>query len=169
MNYLDDDGTKVEPEYYAPIIPMILVNGGKGIGTGFSYEGLSYNVIQIIKYCKNKLKKGNKMIKIRPYYEGFKGDIIKLNDGQKYLFKGKYETVNSYDTIKITELPIGTWTTPYKTFLEKLMEDKNAKGKKKKPIIKSYKDSCTDTSIEFTIKLHLGVLPNLISKKVMII
>ena len=46
------------------------------------------------------------------------------------------------------------------------MEDKNAKGKKKKPIIKSYKDSCTDTSIEFTIKLHLGVLPNLISKKV---
>ena len=166
LNYLDDDGTKVEPEYYAPIIPMILVNGGKGIGTGFSYEGLSYNVIQIIKYCKNKLKKGDKIIKIRPYYEGFKGDIIKLNDGQKYLFKGKYELVNSYDTIKITELPIGTWTTPYKTFLEKLMEDKNAKGKKKKPIIKSYKDSCTDTSIEFTIKLHLGVLPSLISKKV---
>ena len=129
LNYLDDDGTKVEPEYYAPIIPMILVNGGKGIGTGFSYEGLSYNVIQIIKYCKNKLKKGNKIIKIQPYYEGFKGDIIKLDNGRKYLFKGKYETV-SYDTIKITELPIGTWTTPYKAFLEKLMEDKNAKGKK---------------------------------------
>ena len=42
---------------------------------------------------------------------------------------------------KITELPIGTWTTPYKAFLEKLMEDKDSKGKKKKPIVKSYKDS----------------------------
>ena len=166
LNYLDDDGTKVEPEYYAPIIPMILVNGGKGIGTGFSYEGLSYNVLSIIKYCKNKLNKGNKLIKINPYYEGFKGDIIKLdNEGKKYLFKGKYETV-SYDTIKITELPIGSWTTAYKAFLEKLMEDKTSKGKKKKPIVKSYKDSCTDTTIEFTVKLHMGVLPNLISKKV---
>ena len=36
LNYLDDDGTSVEPIYYVPIIPMLLVNGGKGIGTGFS-------------------------------------------------------------------------------------------------------------------------------------
>lgn len=166
LNYMDDDGTKVEPEYYAPIIPMILVNGGKGIGTGFSYEGLSYKVESIIKYCKNKLKKGNKIVKIEPYYEGFKGKIIKLDKlGNKYLFKGTYEVI-SYDTIRITELPIGTWTTSYKAFLEKLMEDKNSKGKKKKVIVKSYKDSCTDTTIDFTVKLHMGVLPNLISKKV---
>ena len=39
LNYLDDDGTLVEPEFYVPIVPMILINGGKGIGTGFSYEG----------------------------------------------------------------------------------------------------------------------------------
>jgi len=167
LNYMNDDGTSVEPEYYVPIIPMILVNGGKGIGTGFSYEGLSYNVNQIIKYCKNKLNKGNKIVKINPYYEGFNGTIIKLHkDGsKKYLFKGNYETI-SYDTIKITELPIGTWTTSYKAFLEKLMEDKNSKGKKKKPIVKSYKDSCTDTTIEFTVKLHMGILPSLVSKKV---
>ena len=38
----------VEPDYYLPIIPMVLVNGGKGIGTGFSYEGLSYNPNQIV-------------------------------------------------------------------------------------------------------------------------
>ena len=52
LNYLDDDGTKVEPDFYLPIIPMILVNGGKGIGTGFSYEGLCYNVKSIITYLK---------------------------------------------------------------------------------------------------------------------
>ena len=43
LNYLDDDGQSIEPDYYLPIIPMVLVNGGKGIGTGFSYEGLCYN------------------------------------------------------------------------------------------------------------------------------
>ena len=72
----------------------------------------------------------------------------------------------SYDTIKITELPVGTWTESYKAFLEKLMEERNAKGKKKKPIVKSYNDCCTDTTIEFTVKLHMGVLPNLVSKKI---
>ena len=41
-----------------------------------------------------------------------------------------------------------------------------AKGKKKKPIVKSYNDCCTDTTIEFTVKLHMGVLPNLVSKKI---
>ena len=40
LNYLNDDGQYVEPVYYAPIIPMILVNGTKGIGTGFR-----------LKYC----------------------------------------------------------------------------------------------------------------------
>ena len=50
LNYLDDDGLMVEPDYYVPIIPMCLVNGGKGIGTGFSYEGLSYNPSKIVKF-----------------------------------------------------------------------------------------------------------------------
>ena len=84
---------------------------------------------------------------------------------KKYLVKGTYEVI-SHDTVKITELPIGTWTETYKGFLEKLMEDKDSKGKKKKPIIKSYNDCCTDTVVEFTVKLHMGVLPNLVSKKI---
>ena len=49
LDYLQDDGETVEPIYYVPIIPMILVNGGKGIGTGFSSDIMCYNPIQIIK------------------------------------------------------------------------------------------------------------------------
>ena len=160
LNYLNDDGTLVEPDHYVPIIPMILVNGGKGIGTGFSYEGLSYNPDQIISYLKHKItsKKQNPHV-IQPYYEGFKGSIIKLTD-TKFLIKGTYEII-SHDTVRITELPIGTWTSPYKAFLETLMDDK-----KKKAIIKNYKDSCTDTVVDFTVKLNTGVLPNLISNKI---
>jgi DNA topoisomerase II len=163
LNHLDDDGTLVEPDFYLPIIPMILVNGGKGIGTGFSYEGLSYNVNQIINYLTHKLNGKTFSGEIEPYYEGFTGDIIKL-DTHKFLIKGKYQIV-SHDTIKVTELPIGTWTSPWKAFLETLMDDKAAK-KKKKPLVKNYVDSCTDTIIDFTIKFHTNVLPNLISKKI---
>ena len=164
LNYLDDDGTPVEPDYYLPIIPMTLVNGGKGIGTGFSYEGLSYNVIQIIDYLKCKLQGKLLSKEIELYYEGFTGDIIKLNK-YKFLIKGKYEIIN-HNTIKVTELPIGTWTSPWKAFLETLIEDKSNSKKKKKPIVKNYVDSCTDTVIDFTIKFHPNILPDLISKKV---
>ena len=55
LTYLNDDGLPVEPIYYAPIIPMILVNGSKGIGTGFSTDIMCYNPLQIIDYLKNKL------------------------------------------------------------------------------------------------------------------
>ena len=166
LNYLDDDGTRVEPEWYIPIIPMILVNGGKGIGTGFSYEGLCYNPSQIIDYLKYSIKHPDKnnTNKISPYYEGFKGDIIQVEE-DKFLFKGKYDII-SHDTIRITELPIGTWTSDYKAYLETLIEDKTKSGKKKEPIVKTYIDSCTDTLVEFTVKLQIGKLPDLISKNI---
>jgi len=34
LNNLKDDNDLIEPEYYLPIIPMVLVNGAEGIGTG---------------------------------------------------------------------------------------------------------------------------------------
>ena len=166
LNYQNDDGFIVEPEYYIPIIPFVLINGGKGIGTGFSYEGLSYNLAEVVKYLKNKIKNVETNIELHPFYEGFKGTVIKnYGHSQKYLIKGKYEIINS-DTIKITELPIGTWTTDYNEFLENLMSDKAKNGKKRTPIIKKKIDLCTDVVIEFTIKFYPGVLPNLVSKQV---
>ena len=165
LNYLDDDGTLVEPEFYVPIVPMVLINGGKGIGTGFSYEGQCYNMENIINYLKQKLNNETITSKIDvPYYEGFKGDVFELPD-KKFLIKGKYNIVKD-DTIQITELPIGTWTTSYKTYLEYLMDDKDRKGKKKKPLIKSVNDMCTDAVIDFTVKFHKGVLGKLISKNI---
>ena len=81
------------------------------------------------------------------------------------MIKGKYEVV-SYNTVKITELPIGTWTSSYKAFLEKLMDDKNIKGKKKKSSKILYRYVVLIQTIEFTVRLHMGILPNLVSKKI---
>jgi DNA topoisomerase-2 len=165
LKYLNDDGLLVEPIYYAPIIPMILVNGTKGIGTGFSTDIMSYNPLQIINYLKSKLNnedyQGGEFV---PYYEGFKGTIIKLSNG-KFLIKGKYEII-SPDKIRVTELPIGYWTEDFKELLEELIEPAPSKdGKKTSPIIKDYDDMSKDTNVDFTITFAKGMLESLESEK----
>ena len=176
LNYLDDDGNPVQPDFYSPIIPMVLVNGGKGIGTGFSYEGLCYNPLQIIKYLKWKLddKKSEAMPEITPYYEGFKGTIDKILDikdavdaskvYKKYLIKGVYN-ITGVDRIHITELPIGVWTDDYKKFLESIIDDSNPKKSKNKQILKNYIDMSTDTEVDIQLKLVPGAMQRLLPKK----
>jgi len=169
LTYLNDDGTMVEPIFYAPIIPMILVNGSKGIGTGFSTDIMSYNPLQIINYLKLKLNENNnnELNKIEhgisefiPYYEGFHGTIEKISES-KFLIKGKYERVGT-DKIRITELPVGYWTENFKEYLEELIEpgvDKT--GKKIISIVKDYDDMSKDTTIDFTITLQKGKIEEL--------
>ena len=164
LDYLNDDGELVEPEFYTPIIPMILVNGSKGIGTGFSTSILSYNPEQIIKYLIQKLKGNDVLQKIEPYYEGYKGTIIKVEE-HKYLFKGVYER-KGIDEIEITELPIGVWTDDYKLYLEKLMDDTREKNGKNTPIIKEYKDMSTDVNVNLIIKFNKGILDKLEAQQV---
>ena len=151
LKYLDDDGTPVEPMYYTPIIPMVLVNGVDGIGTGFSSKILCYNPTQIIDYLKDKLS-GNLLTpsqEFMPYYEGYNGTILKI-DETRFLFKGIYSIV-SPDSIRVTELPVGFWTQDFKELLEKLMEDKDTDGNKIVPYVKSYTTNSTDTIVDFTI------------------
>ena len=53
--YLVDEGQRIEPDYYLPIIPMVLVNGSEGIGTGYSTTIPNYNPVDIVNYIKSKL------------------------------------------------------------------------------------------------------------------
>lgn len=158
LKYLDDDGFPIEPIYYAPIIPMILVNGTKGIGTGFSTDIMCYNPLDLINYLKQLLAGiANPDIKLHPYYKGFTGKIIETS-AKKYLIKGVYEPAKK-DSITITELPVGTWTDDYKGFLEKEIESP-------KKIVKEYVDMSTDKKVSFTVKFHPGILEKLTSTKI---
>ena len=160
LNYLNDDGTLVEPVHYVPIIPMLLVNGSKGIGTGFSSEFLCYNPLTIIDAVKNKLSLPNEalpnealpQIKLEPYYEGFKGNIIELSEN-KYLIKGVYEIVNEKQ-VRVTELPVGLWTDDYKAYIEDLI----TKGSETQ--IKDYMDMSTDTKVDITITFASSAIVN---------
>ena len=160
LKYLNDDGTPVEPQFYVPIIPMVLVNGSKGIGTGFSTEIICYNPKDIIGYLKNKLQNNtDDKISFFPYYEGFTGEIEKISD-TKFLFKGKYEKIDT-DKIKVIELPIGYWTEDFKELLNDLQNDKDKDGKKVTSIIKDVFENYTDTTIEFVITFSKGKLEEL--------
>jgi DNA topoisomerase-2 len=141
LKYQDDDGLQIEPEYYIPIIPMILVNGGIGIGTGYSTNIPQFDPSELISICKiicNVIKMSGTVVKsvedletinetinileineITPYYLGFKGNIIKA-EKNSYISKGVYRWVDE-STVEITELPIGTWTEDYKEILENMI------------------------------------------------
>jgi len=181
LTYLEDDGHPVEPMHYVPIVPMLLLNGSKGIGTGFSTDILCYNPLTIIDYLTKKIQEEDtSLLTIMPYYEGFKGVISQIND-TKYLFKGIYEVVSDKQ-VRITELPIGTWTDDYKQFIEELIDgEKNSKkpsgkgdgkgdakdeDKKKKPLcgIKDYNDMSTDTTVDITLTFAPGVIAKLIAE-----
>ena len=162
LSYINDDGTIVEPEFYTPIIPFALINGISGIGTGFSCNIAPYNPKQIIGYLRNKLLgQSNEGSEFVPYYEGFKGSIRKLAD-QKYLIKGLYEKIGD-DKIRITELPVGTWTMPYTTFLETLMDGNtlDKAGKKIPPSIKDFTSVSTEVAVDFTVIFPKGKIQEL--------
>ena len=160
LKYLNDDGTPVEPQFYVPIIPMVLVNGSKGIGTGFSTEIMCYNPVQIITYIKNKLQNiVNYSNEFLPYYEGFTGSITKLSDN-KFLFKGTYERIET-DKIKVTELPVGYWTEDFKELLNDLQNDKDKEGKKIVPFVKDVYENYTDTTVDFVITFSKGKIDEL--------
>ena len=165
LSYLDDDGQQVEPIYYAPIIPMILVNGTTGIGTGFSTNIITYNPKQIIQRLMNILKTGSANdVSIEPYAEGFTGTIEWMED--KYVITGKYDVLDA-TKVHITELPLGTWTDDYKEYLEKCI-DGTVKGSKTSSggtIIKSYVDMSTDKTVDITVTFAKGVLQGLISEE----
>ena len=162
LNYVNDDGTIVEPEYYVPIIPFALINGISGIGTGFSCNIPSFNPKTITQYLKCKLNgQSTDAINFVPYYEGFTG-TIQLIAEHKYLIKGKYEKITE-DSIRITELPIGTWTMPYTTFLEGLMDGSavDKTGKKVPPAIKDMTSLSTEVMVNFVVSLPKGKLAEL--------
>ena len=122
MDYIFEEGQKIEPKWYLPIIPMILVNGCEGIGTGWRSQLPCFNPHEIVRSLKSKLK-GNGFLKLEPWYKGFQGEI-KENPENKgtYIVTGKYHwDENNPRKVIITEIPIKKWTEDYKYFLQELM------------------------------------------------
>ena len=142
LEYLDDDGLQVEPIFYAPVIPMILVNGTKGIGTGFSTEVQCYHPKQVVKYLKDVLEGRAPEKEFVPYYRGFKGTIERETE-KRFLSKGLYTLKKN--VVEVTELPIGTWNEDYLIFLDKLVDE---------GVLKDFTDLSTDKVVNMKLVLN---------------
>jgi DNA topoisomerase-2 len=167
LKHLDDDGVPIEPEYYIPIIPMILINGGLGIGTGFSTNVPCHNPSDIIDLCMrtaNALDQDIGMIEnsddlsraydtitsimlpdVKPWYLGFTGSITP-NKESSFASKGVYNWLDD-QTVEVTELPVGTWTEDYKDYLTALITNGSN-------ILKDFESHYTAKSVKFILKLY---------------
>jgi len=139
---VNDDGDLVQPEYYAPIIPMILVNGSLGIGTGWSSSIPCYDPLDLTKAIRTWLDSdwennefnddgeftNSPFDEFRPWYRGFKGPITSDGVG-RWVTKGIINNTKK-NIIEVVELPIGMWTNKFKENCEDLVQEKQIKGLK---------------------------------------
>ena len=154
LNYLQDDGMSVEPETYYPTIPMILVNGCIGIGTGFSTDIPPHDPAEIIGLLRDRISGTRPTldnIALRPWWIGFKGPIQQSDNGV-WLTKGLYTFDDAKKMISIVELPIGTWTQDYKEFLEEMCVTNDKETKK--PVLRNYEDLYNHVDIRFDLYLE---------------
>ena len=162
LTYLNDDGLSIEPEYYVPVIPIVLVNGSEGIGTGWSSSIKGHDPREIIANIRRMLSKEEPK-EMHPFFRGWNGDMIAETGRREkcYVARGKIKRVNN-TTLLIEELPVGRWTQDYKEkVLEKMMagSDKadekkkkgDEKGEKIEHEITDFKENHTDATVSFTV------------------
>lgn len=123
------EGDKIEPKFFVPILPMLAINGSRGLTTGFSQRILSRNIKEVIDYLECKLTNKKCKKELLPYFNGFNGTIKvnkEKNDNCSFLICGKYDKISS-TKIEITEVPISYTLEEYIKVLDKLEEDKQIK------------------------------------------
>lgn len=147
LKYQYDDNLKVEPEYYVPILPMVLVNGAEGIGTGWSTKIPNYNTREIVNNLRRMLDYDEPRI-LRPWFKGFRGQIDQV-EANRYVVNGEVAELDN-GKIEITELPVRTWTVTYKSSILDVM----VKGTDKTPqFITDYKEYHTTNTVRFVVTL----------------
>ena len=154
LEYNEDDGLKIEPVWYIPIIPMVLVNGTEGIGTGYSTKIPPHNPEAIVRNLINMMD-DKPFEKMFPWFRGFKGSVEfkGINDYglEQYINKGSFKYIDD-TTVIIDELPIGKWTDDYKSFLETLLFDKSVENKAKVQYLLDFNNNSTEKNVSFTLK-----------------
>ena len=145
LTYLNEDGMSIEPEWYCPLIPTVLVNGAHGVGTGYSTDIPAYNPLTLsnnMRYFIRQARERERQLidptgeppvyadrltlqELIPWYKNFTGDIKLLdNDRTRGIVNGVCAKLDE-TSIEITDLPVGTWTQQYKeAVLETMLHPK---------------------------------------------
>jgi DNA topoisomerase-2 len=151
LDYIDDDGDVVEPHYYQPVVPLLVINGAVGIGTGFSTNIPPHNPSDVLSLLRDRLSLRRHTLAgliLQPWWYGFTGTIHRTADST-WVTKGKATWDDVKHTITVTELPVGTWTKDYKAYLDTLCTGDKDKGIK--PVLESFDDLYNDTEVKFIL------------------
>jgi DNA topoisomerase II len=161
LEYNYDDGRRIEPVFFVPIVPYILVNGCTGIGTGWSTEIPSYNPQDLVRLTREQIRVSRGELEYdefrthvnetSPWIEGFKGRIVKDHDN--YLAVGCWDTNLETRTVHITELPPQTWTDPY---VAKLQELTTSPSPNQNPLIEDLVSNSTEANIDIAVVCNPG-------------
>ena len=141
LKYQKFEGEEIEPIYYAPTLPLLLVNGSKGVGVGFASDILPRSVENIFKMIRAKLT--GKKIKsdwLTPHWNGFRG-TVSSGEGS-WIVKGCLDLKGKKAIV--TEVPISWTLAKYIKHLRKLKE---------KGLITSFADYSEDDRFKFEVKL----------------
>lgn len=118
LEYEEDDGKQIEPKYYVPIIPLILLNGSVGIGTGWSTDIPCFNPKDVIDNIKLLLK-DEEIKEMTPWYRYFKGTITKIEGKYAWESKGIFNRLSN-KIIEVNEIPVGMWKEDFMNNLKEL-------------------------------------------------
>ena len=151
--YNTDDGRKIEPTVYCPIVPMVLINGADGIGTGWSTNIPNYHPVDVVNNLKRRMgrlegQNGEEQPfqTMMPFFRGWKGTPEEAG-ANRYNFNGIIRECGNNE-VEITELPIRLWTDDFKATLEEII-----KAEKVPSFIKDYKEFNDHKSVHFVIQL----------------
>lgn len=146
LNYREDDGQSIEPEYYCPVIPLIVVNGTQGIGTGWSTYIPPHNPMDVLEYVRAKLDGSCDLPIIRPFARGF-GGSFEASDGG-YVAVGR-ASAREAKAVEIDELPLGCWTNKYKESLLKMRDRGDILG---------FTENHTTSKVSFRVEMRKSQL-----------
>lgn len=151
LDYLDDDGLSIEPKFYAPVVPTLLVNGADGIGTGWSSSVPSYNPRVLIQQLLSLLngRDADELEEPEPWFRRHRG-VVRRTGPSSYEVHGEVRKVNE-KTFVVTELPARTWTTPYKEWLDSVTIGGSNTDSKEAPFLSEVRDSGTENIVKFTL------------------
>lgn len=141
------EGVKIEPRFFVPTIPLIVVNGSEGIATGFAQKILPRNLKDTIRYIKSSLK-NTKKPELLPYFNDFNGTVHKQENINQFLIKGVFERI-AKNKIRITELPVGYSLDSYIKVLDKLQDT---------GVIRNYVDKSENNKFIFEVQFDFKFL-----------
>ena len=148
----EEEGSIIEPKYFLPIIPTVLLNGSSGIAVGFATNILNRKPLDLIEACINVLD-GKPIGQLLPWWNEYHGKVEQTANSNQYIMRGIYRIVNT-TTVEVIELPPSITFQKYEAHLNSLLE---------RGIIYNYEDNSAD-GISYTIKFARAVLAKLLTK-----